>query len=300
MRSLSKEFPSIGLSFVPPQLASPVDKPPGGSGWVHEVKLDGWRMQILVEGGTARVMTRRGLDWTPRFKHIASAAGGLSCRAAIIDGEAVVQDATGITGQDTLIAGGKSPVFVAFDLMHLDGEDLSDLPLTGRRERLADLLFGVEAPLGFSDTFSGSGEDLFGAAEEMGLEGIVSKKADSRYRSGPSKTWLKAKAWDEHVFTLIGFEVDSSGDPIPLLAREHAGLFTFAGAALVGLPDEVGDRVAELQPVARAPVTGHGRQSATWLEPILKVKVRHRRGEAGNDLRHASVVGLAASRGTSE
>jgi bifunctional non-homologous end joining protein LigD len=300
MRGLSKESPSTSLSFVPPQLASPVDKPPGGSGWIHEVKLDGWRIQILVEGGTARVMTRRGLDWTLRFKQIARAAGELSCRAAILDGEAVVQDETGITRYDALIAGGKSPVFIAFDLMHLDREDLCDLPLTERRERLADLFFGVEPPLGFSDGFSGSGEDLFGAAEEMGLEGIVSKKADSLYKSGRSKTWLKAKAWDEDVLTLIGFELNSRGDPIPLLAREHAGLFTFAGAAQVGLPDEVGDRVAELQPVARAPVTGHGRQSATWLEPILKVKVRHRRGDAGNDLRHASVIGLAASRGTSK
>jgi bifunctional non-homologous end joining protein LigD len=300
MRSLGKESSSSKLSFIPPQLATAVDRPPGGSGWIHEVKLDGWRIQILVEAGAARVMTRRGLDWTPRFKHIARAAGALSCRSAIIDGEAVVHDATGIPRHDALIAGEKTPVFIAYDLMHLDGEDLCDLPLTERRERLADLLFGVEAPLGFSDAFSGSGEDLFGAAEEIGLEGIVSKKTDSRYESGRSKTWLTAKAWDEDVFTLIGFELNSGGDPIPLLAREHAGLFTFAGAALVGLPDEVGDRVAELQPVARAPVSGHGRRSATWLEPILKVKVRHRRGEAGNDLRDASVIGLAGSRGTSE
>jgi bifunctional non-homologous end joining protein LigD len=273
------------LSFVPPQLASPAEKPPSGQGWIHEIKQDGWRVQLLVEGGKARAMTRRGLDWTSRFKDIAKAAGGLSCRSAIIDGEAVVQD----------IAGAKPPVFIGFDLLHLDGEDFRRRPLSERRDRLADLLFGVDAPLGFSEVFTGSGDEIFDAAAKMGLEGIVSKKADSRYQSGPSKTWLKAKIWDEDVFTLIGFEIDGRGYPIPLLAREHAGLFTFAGAALVGLPDEVGDRVAELQPVARAPVSGHDRAGVTtWLEPILRVKVRHRRAEAGSDLRHASVIGFAA------
>jgi ATP-dependent DNA ligase len=127
----------------------------------------------------------------------------------------------------------------------------------------------------------------------MGLEGIVSKKADSKYQSGRTKTWLKAKAWDEDVFTLIGFELNSEGNPIPLLAREYAGLLTFAGAALVGLPKEVSNQVARLTPIVRAPVPGHGRKSATWLPPLVRVKVRHRRGEAGSDLRHASVVGLA-------
>ena len=293
MRSVPSGQDKCRLSFVPPQLATLVDKPPSGAGWIHEIKVDGWRIQVLVEGSKARVMTRRGLDWTPRFKHIATAAGALSCDSAIIDGEAVVQDERGITSYDALIAGEKSPVLIAFDLLHLNGEDLRRLPLVDRRERLAELLFGVKGPIGFSDAIAGPGGEVFAAAAKMGLEGIVSKKADSRYQSGRSKTWLKAKAWDEDVFTLVGFELNSDGNPIPLLAREYAGLFTFAGAALVGLPDEVSDRVADLTPVARAPVSGHGRKKATWLPPVLRVKVRHRRGEAGSDLRHASVVGLA-------
>jgi len=288
------------LSFIPPQLATLVDKPPAGLGWIHEVKVDGWRIQVILQDRMAQVMTRRGHDRTPRFKQVAKAASSLDCRTAIIDGEAVVQDERGITNYDAFIAGTKSPVMVAFDLLHLDGEDLHRLPLVERRERLADLLFGVEGPIGFSDAIAGSGGEVFAAAAKMGLEGIVSRKSDSRYQSGRSKTWLKVKAWDEDIFTLIGFELNSEGNPIPLLAREYAGLFTFAGAALVGLPDEVGDRVAQLQPVARAPISGHGRKSATWLEPVLKVKVRHRRGEAGNDLRHASVIGLAGHREISE
>jgi DNA ligase D-like protein (predicted ligase) len=293
MRSVRSASTESRLSFIPPQLATLVDKPPAGAGWIHEVKVDGWRIQVLVEDRKARVLTRRGHDWTPRFKNIAKAAGALPCRSTIIDGEAVVPDERGITSYDALIAGEKSPVLIAFDLLHLNGEDLRHLPLIERRERLADLLFGVKGPIGFSDAIAGSGEEVFAAAAKMGLEGIVSKKADSRYQSGRTKTWLKAKAWDEDVFTLVGFQLNSEGKPIPLLAREYAGLFTFAGAALVGLPDDVWKRVAEMPPVARAVVSGTGRKNATWLPPAIRVKVRHRRGEAGSDLRHASVKGLA-------
>jgi ATP-dependent DNA ligase len=171
--------------------------------------------------------------------------------------------------------------------------DLRSLPLTVRRDRLADLLFGVQGEIGFSESFGGPGDELFAAAAKMGLEGIVSKKASSRYVSGRTKTWLKAKLWDQDEFVLIGYDISSKGFPVPLLAREHAGLFVFAGAALVGLPDDVQNRVAELEPVRRPAVTISGRKNATWLPPMIRVKVRHRRGEAGSDLRHASVIGLA-------
>ena len=220
-------------------------------------------------------------------------AVGVKCRAAIIDGETIVQRENGVSDFAALIAGEGSPVFIAFDLLHLDGEDLRRLPLLERRARLAELLAGIDGAIGFSDAFEGSGADLFAAAERMGLEGIVSKKATSGYRGGPSKVWLKTKCWTESELTLIGFDKDSKGVPIALLAREYAGVLIYAGAALVGLPKEVRERVDALSPITRPPVHDTGRKSATWLPPEVRLRIRHLRGEEGSFLRHASVKGLA-------
>jgi ATP-dependent DNA ligase len=127
----------------------------------------------------------------------------------------------------------------------------------------------------------------------MGIEGIVSKKATSAYRSGPSRLWLKTKCWTESELTLIGFDRDSAGVPIALLAREYAGVLVYAGAAFVGMPPEVREQVRELREIVRSPVSGTGRNTATWLEPTLRLKVRHLRGDEGSFLRHATVKGLA-------
>jgi ATP-dependent DNA ligase len=165
--------------------------------------------------------------------------------------------------------------------------------LVERRERLGDLLFGAQDAIGFSEAFEGDGAALFAQAEKMGLEGIVSKKATSAYRSGPSRLWLKTKCWTESELTLIGFDRDSAGVPIALLAREYAGVLVYAGAAFVGMPPEVREQVRELREIVRSPVSGTGRNTATWLEPTLRLKVRHLRGDEGSFLRHATVKGLA-------
>jgi bifunctional non-homologous end joining protein LigD len=280
-----------GLSFIPPQTPTLVDQPPAGDGWIHEVKHDGYRMQLILDGAVARIFSRRGLDWTAKFPHIGASAGALPCQSAIIDGEMVVQDERGVASFDLLRSGQGSPVFIAFDLLHRNGKDLCRLPLTERRQQLDELVFGHDL-IGFSEAWTGTAAQFLSAVETNGMEGIVSKRALSTYKSGPSSTWLKTKCWTESILTLLGFDVDSKGIPIALLAKEGDAGLEYAGGAFVGLPKEVRAAVDALPEVASAPITVRGRRRATWLEPSLRLKVRHLRG-TGSEIRHASVRGLA-------
>jgi bifunctional non-homologous end joining protein LigD len=146
-----------GLSFIPPQTPTLVEQPPTGKGWIHEVKHDGYRMQLILDGAVARIFSRRGLDWTAKFPHIGASAGALPCQSAIIDGEMVVQDERGVASFDLLRSGQGSPVFIAFDLLHRNGKDLCRLPLTERRQQLDELVFGHDL-IGFSEAWTGTCE----------------------------------------------------------------------------------------------------------------------------------------------
>jgi bifunctional non-homologous end joining protein LigD len=279
------------LSFIPPQVPTLVEQPPAGEGWIHEIKHDGFRMQLIIDGTMARIFSRRGQDWTAKFPHVASGAIDLARQSAIIDGEMVVQDERGVADFDLLRSGRGSPVFIAFDLLHLNGNDLRRLPLTDRRERLGDLVFGQDM-IGFSYAGSGTAAQLLAAVETNGMEGIVSKRALSTYKSGPSSVWLKTECWTESELTLLGFEVDGRGLPIALLAKDGNDGLEYVGGALVGMPKEVKARVDALSEIVRPPIAVPGRGKATWLEPTLRLRVRHLRG-TGSEIRHALVRGLA-------
>ena len=158
------------LRFIEPQLASPVDQPPGGKHWIHEIKHDGYRCQLLVEQG-ARVFTRNGHDWTDRFPTLARAARGLSCKSAILDGEAVVQDENGVSNFEALGSAirARSPniILYAFDLLHLDGKDLRQETLSERRAVLKHLVGNdADSRIQFSEEFDGDGAALFKACAE--------------------------------------------------------------------------------------------------------------------------------------
>jgi bifunctional non-homologous end joining protein LigD len=175
--------------------------PPAGDAWLHEPKLDGYRLQIVNDGRSVSLYSRRGNDWTKRLEAIAAALQGLSCRSAIIDGELVLPDAAGRPDFYGLhrgwrSAGAQLAVF-AFDLLHRDGKDLRALPLMERRRRLTRLLARSDVPcLYLVDTFEDGGA-LLRQCEAIGLEGVVSKRRDAPYVSGVSKNWRKAKtgAW---------------------------------------------------------------------------------------------------------
>ena len=190
------------LGFVEPQLPTLTDQPPDGDGWIHEIKHDGYRTMLVLDRGSIRAFTRNGHDWSDRYPGIVASAARLGCRSAILDGEVIVQNTRGASDfeglQHALKHRPHSLIFYAFDLLHLDGNDLRALPLVDRRAELKKLI-GEEGAgaLQFSEEFVGDGAALFRECAKHELEGIVSKRVMSRYRSGRSRTWLKTKCFME-------------------------------------------------------------------------------------------------------
>ena len=182
----------VPLRFIPPQLATSVDQPPEGEGWIHEIKHDGYRCQVLLERGRVRVLTRNGHDWTDRYPSIVLAAGDLPCKSAILDGEAVVQGANGVSDFGALASAMRwrphTVILYAFDLMHLNGRDLRQEPLSERRSILQTLIgTDNESRIQFSDGFQGDSAAFFNACADKGLEGIVSKTRHLSLSLGPDQ-----------------------------------------------------------------------------------------------------------------
>ena len=290
-----------------PQLASPVDEPPKGKDWLHEIKFDGYRTIAILADGKARLLTRSGLDWTKRYGALADAFAELSCRDAVIDGEVIVPDERGVSRFGALqdaIANGETAkmVFYAFDLPRLNGYDLSAVPLVQRKALLEKLLApvaGDSAAIHFSEHVVGRGDALFDHASELGLEGVVSKRADSHYFQGRSKTWLKAKAKRLETFTIVGYTTSrqAGGLAALLLAEEGADGLVSVGKVGTGFSaSEASALLKRLQAHARkeplvdaAPAIARG---AFWVEPALKARVLYSNRTADNQLRHAVYRGL--------
>lgn len=276
------------LFFVPPCQPTLVAEPPKGGGWIHEIKHDGYRTQLVIEPEQVRAFTKNGHDWTARYQPVIVAAAGLDVGTAIIDGEMIVQGKDGRSDFDALGAAiRRAParlVFYAFDLLHLNGQDLTRLPLVERRALLREIVpVDPKSSLQFSEDVAGSGPDVFAAADAMGLEGIVSKRADSFYRSGPSRRWLKTKCWTESEFLVVGAEVDRRGLPMARLARMTDEGLTPAGAAVIAL------RGAEREQLHRTLDRINGRRAIAAAAP--RVVVKHLKGSG--PIRHASVKRLA-------
>lgn len=233
------------LSFIEPMQPALIDAPPDGSDWVHEVKWDGYRSQVIVQNDAARIFTRRGHDWTQRYAPIAAEAITLPCSTAIIDGEIILADPAGASnfaGLPSVIANDPDQLtFVAFDILHVDGTDLRAQTLVERRERLAKLIGRGGSRIHFSQTLPGTGPQVLTVIENAGLEGIVSKRADSRYRSGRTRDWLKIKAFEEAEFELLGVKREPGKPPIALLARDGK----YIGNAFVTLPAGLRERFWE-------------------------------------------------------
>jgi bifunctional non-homologous end joining protein LigD len=181
--------------FIAPCIPTRAVKPPAGPGWVHEIKHDGYRLQVRRVGDTVRLFTRRGYDWTGRYPAISVTATLLRARSFILDGEAVVCGPDGVAIFDALHRRGTvtEAMMYAFDLLELDGENLRAMPLVDRKLRLARLLSGRRLGIVLSDHTDEDGALLFVHACRMGLEGIVSKRLSAPYGSGRSRDWLKVK-----------------------------------------------------------------------------------------------------------
>ncbi len=225
--------------FVEPQLAKLVERAPPAPGWAHEVKFDGYRLQLRVEDGEAVLRTRKGLDWTPKFAAIAEAAEKLP--DCILDGEAVALDHHGapdFAALQAALSDGKSEdlIFFAFDLLFADGEDLRPLPLADRKARLKKLLEGLKGKhpgLRYVDHFETAGDAVLQSACRMHLEGIVSKELDAPYHSGRVGSWVKTKCRAGHEVVIGGWT--SEGKRLrSLLAGVHKGQGKSAKLIYVG------------------------------------------------------------------
>ena len=181
--------------FIEPCLPSEVDRPPSSPLWVHEIKHDGYRLMLRRDGSRIRCFTRNGHDWADRFPAIVDAALRIEATSFLIDGEVVIfrddqtPDFQALRSQRR----GNEAVLVAFDLIEHDGDNMRDLPLIGRKRRLKKLLGGPKGlSLQYVAHLKGNGASVFDHACRLGLEGVVSKRTDAPYRSGPSKVWLKS------------------------------------------------------------------------------------------------------------
>jgi bifunctional non-homologous end joining protein LigD len=181
--------------FVPPCIPTRAYRVPSGPGWVHEVKHDGYRLQVRREGEAVRLFTRRGYDWTNRYPAIATAAAAIKASSFVLDGEAVVCGPHGISVFEALHRRGtvREAVLQAFDVLELDGGDLRPLPLGERKAHLAKLLRRPPVGIELNAHTDADGATVFSHACQMGLEGIVSKRLAAPYRSGPSRDWVKVK-----------------------------------------------------------------------------------------------------------
>jgi bifunctional non-homologous end joining protein LigD len=225
-------------TFIPPQLATHETTAPTTEGWLHELKLDGYRMQARKDGPKVELLTRTGLDWTHRMKTIAIQVATLPAKTCILDGEVVVLAENGTTSFADLQAAFQESVkkpltYFVFDLLHLNGQNLRNLPLIERKNILANLLTNAPEYVRLSEHIQSNGEIIFRKACEMHAEGIVSKRADARYVSGRTTSWIKLKCIHEQEFVIGGFTLPAKG---------HAGIHG-VGALLLGYYDSAGNLI---------------------------------------------------------
>jgi DNA ligase D len=290
-----------------PELATPVDTPPKGMEWLHEIKFDGYRTIAIVDSGAVKLLTRKGLDWTKRYGVLADAFAKLPCKDAVIDGEIVVPDERGVTHfaalQDAIANGDTAKmVFYAFDLPHLNGYDLSGVRLLERKALLEKLLAPVidhSSAIQFSSHVVGKGDELYDRASELELEGVVSKRADSHYRQERAKDWTKAKAKKLEAFTIVGYTTSpqAGGLAALLLAEEgEDGLVSLGKVGTGFSASEAKALVKRLETLSRdkaaVDVPALIAKGAHWVEPVLKARVLYSNRTADNQIRHGVYRGL--------
>ena len=198
LSELQRRVAVAKASFIEPCLPTTQAKPPSGPGWIHEIKHDGYRLQARRDGTGVHLLTRNGNDWTERFPAIVEAMRALGCKSCAIDGEVVITDANGLASFNQLRTGArvKTDTFLyAFDVMEINGKDLKLEPLEKRKAALERLLRTSRAHPGIRlvEHLGGDAALIFDHACNLGCEGIVSKRLGSRYKSGPSRDWIKTK-----------------------------------------------------------------------------------------------------------
>jgi bifunctional non-homologous end joining protein LigD len=299
---------------VPPQLSQLVEKPPSGPQWVHEIKLDGFRMAARIDNGRVQLLTRTGLDWTARYPSAAAALANVNVKMAYLDGELCGVDDAGLpsfahTQAATDGERGVHTVYYAFDLLHIGGWDISNLELTKRKELLEPLVTNKPG-LQFNRHMTGHGEIILKHAGELGFEGVVSKTIDAPYAPGNRGLWRKAKALNRQEFVVVGWSDPEGSRPhlgaLPLGYYADDGKLVYAGRVGTGMPVKVlADLRRRLDPLARktSPLSAPPPRSTRfgsplilsrvhWVEPKLVAEITYLTWTADNLLRQTVYVGL--------
>jgi bifunctional non-homologous end joining protein LigD len=278
--------------FVSPALASPIGNVPAGDRWIHEVKFDGYRVQVHIANAAVQVFTRRGNDWTNRFKKVADEAWHISAGSAIIDGEIVVPAADGTTDfsvlQNELKGKSTSIVMVAFDLLYLNGYDLRKLPLIERKSHLKKLI--AKTAIQFSESFEVDGPEMYQHACSVALEGVVSKVRDSRYPSGRGNDWVKKTCAQRAGFALKVNKFDGI-----YLGRRKGKDLVYAGKVDHGFePSSTAELQKRLKPLIRKtqPYAKKIAHRGIWVEPLLLAEIEYRAKSAEGKLRHPFFKGI--------
>jgi bifunctional non-homologous end joining protein LigD len=285
--------------FIKPQLATLKAKAPSGDQWLHEIKFDGYRVQVHLNRGKKRVFTRNGLDWTKRFSVI---AGALDIPGqAILDGEVVVihEGRTNFSELQAELAAGRQDrlVFYAFDLLWRD-RDLRKLPQVERKQMLSDLLGknDVGLPVIYSEHLIGDGHVMFEHAAKLNFEGIVSKHAQAPYRSDRNEGWLKIKTVQQGKFPVIGFVKDPTGVAALYLGKREGKDLVYMGKVGTGWSRTVSSQIRKQLDTVVSPKSKLTKPikkpKATWVEPIFFAEVEYRDITSEGLLRQSSFKGL--------
>ena len=300
MAKLEGVKPGKFPAFIPPMLATLRATPQSDPSWVHEIKFDGYRLQVHLQEGQAGFFTRRGYDWTPRFKSLQEPFWNLNATSAVIDGEVVVLTDEGLSDfgalEDDLGAGRSDRlVYFAFDLLYLDGFDLRRAHLIDRKNLLSILLEGSDDRLRYSAHVEG-GQSLLADACRMHLEGLVSKRRSSVYSSRRSADWVKATCRKRDTFIVAGIAYKRGKFEGVYLGRKNGRSLTYAGKVERGFTPEsqqaLERRAASLSAKAQPLTPKIRKPKAHWLKPKLKVDVEYRALTGEGKVRHPSFRGL--------